>query len=76
MTALVIIFILVMLPLGIILRLRNMSMVLGALVLICVVLSLYHLFAGGPGSILFFAGPAALALMLGWTAGKWVGGRG
>ncbi|WP_299042729.1 hypothetical protein [uncultured Tateyamaria sp.] len=76
MTTLVIIFILLMLPLGIILRMRNLSMVLGVLVLICVVLSLYNLFAGSPGSPLFFAGPMALALMLGWTAGKWVGGRG
>lgn len=59
-----------MLPVGVILRMRNLSAVLGVLVMICVVLSLYHLFAGRAGSPLFFAGPAALALMLGWTAGK------
>ncbi|MEM8655764.1 MAG: hypothetical protein AAGF36_13560 [Pseudomonadota bacterium] len=72
MTALVIIFILLMLPLGILLRMRDLSAVLGGLVVICAVLSLYHLFAGRPGSPLFFAGPAALALMLGWTAGKFL----
>lgn len=76
MTTLVIIFILLMLPLGIILRMRNMSKLLGVLILVCVALSLYNLFAGSPGSPAFFAGPTALALMLGWTVGKWVGGRG
>ena len=76
MTTLVIIFILLMVPLGVILRMRSMSKLLGVLILICVVLSLYNLFAGSPGSPAFFAGPAALSLMLGWTAGKWVGGRG
>ena len=76
MTTLVLIFIVLMLPVGVLLRMRNLSKVLGALIILCVVLSLYHLFLGGAGSPLFFAGPAALALMLGWTIGGRIGGRG
>ncbi|APX11837.1 hypothetical protein [Tateyamaria omphalii] len=75
MTTLAIIFALLMMPIGILLRLRNLTKVLGVLVILCVILSLYHLFASGPGSPLFFAGPAALALMLGWTVGGRIGGR-
>lgn len=74
MTALAIIFTLLMLPMGVLLRMRRLAAVLGALVILCVILSLYNLFAGVPGSPLFFAGPAALALMLGWTFGKRFGG--
>ncbi|GGX56474.1 hypothetical protein GCM10007385_26500 [Tateyamaria omphalii] len=76
MTTLAIVFSLLLMPLGVILRMRNLPMVLGVLIVLCVILSLYNLFAGTPGSPLFFAGPAALALMLGWTLGKRFGGRG
>lgn len=75
MSILAIIFALLMMPIGVLLRMRNLPMVLGALIVLCVILSLYNLFAGAPGSPLFFAGPAALALMLGWTLGKQFGGR-
>ncbi|WP_299699209.1 hypothetical protein [uncultured Tateyamaria sp.] len=76
MSILAIIFALLMMPVGILLRMRNLPMVLGALIVLCVILSLYNLFADTPGSPLFFAGPAALALMLGWTLGKRFGGHG
>ncbi|WP_299548305.1 hypothetical protein [uncultured Tateyamaria sp.] len=76
MTTVAIIFALLMMPVGILLRMRNLPMVLGALVVLCLVLSLYNLFVSAPGSPLFFAGPAALALMLGWVLGKRFGGRG
>lgn len=75
MIALAVIFALLMAPVGVILRMRNLPMVLGALVVLCLVLSVYNLIAGAPGSPLFFAGPAALALMIGWTLGKRFGGR-
>jgi len=74
-STLAIIFALLMLPIGILLRLRGWSMVLGALVVLCLILSIYNLVAGAPGSPLFFAGPAALALMIGWVLGKRFGGR-
>ncbi|WP_299611976.1 hypothetical protein [uncultured Tateyamaria sp.] len=74
MITLAIIFALLMLPIGILLRMRNLPMVLGALVVLCLILSVYNLIAGTQGSPLFFAGPAALALMVGWTLGKRFGG--
>lgn len=74
MTSLAIIFALLMLPMGVLLRMRGLSMVLGALVVLCLILSVYNLIAGAPGSPMFFAGPAALALMIGWTLGKRFGG--
>lgn len=75
MSIFAIIFALLMQPIGVILRMRNLSIVLGGLFVLCLVLSVYNLFDGAPGSSLFFAGPAALALMVGWTTGKRFGGR-